>query len=219
MNLWLIRGLVIAAVVTFIRALLGIGIYTWPESGSTQVSIALIVALAIGFVWPLLDGYSDGKEFEDEEDRADLTILWLKSLTAGAVISGFVSWLLTFAIPGIGGFNLFVELTIGAGFLILLLSIPALIGIMLGRFLGDRARRRSTPPVEEDEYGRHHVVAHHQKEPVKVSTGPGLAGTAVHHHDHPDHQDASFSETDYRDDDFAAERADIVDGDARDDRR
>ncbi|WP_149359809.1 B-4DMT family transporter [Lolliginicoccus suaedae] len=196
MNLWLIRGLMLAAVVVFVRAVLGYGIYAWPESGSTQRSIALIVVLIAALVWPFFDGYADAKEFEDEEDRGDLTLLWLKSAAATGVISGVASWLLYFVIPGIGSGNLLIEVTIGAGFLLLILSIPAQIGILLGRFFGDRARRRSTEPEPEDEYGRHPIHAHHQKEPI-------LAGSHRADAEHGDTQHAG----EYRDADFAAERA------------
>ncbi|WP_278313003.1 B-4DMT family transporter [Lolliginicoccus levis] len=206
MNLWLIRGLILAAVVVFVRAVLGYGIYAWPESGSTQRYIAILVVMIAALAWPFFDGYADAKEFEDEEDRADLTLLWLKSAGVAGVVSGFVSWLLWFILPGIGSGNLIIEVTIGAGFMLLMLSIPAQIGILLGRVFGSRARRRSTEPEPEDEYGRHPIHAHHQKEPILAGSHRSDA-----HHGDAQHGEAQHSDSEhageYRDSDFAAERA------------
>lgn len=211
MDLWLLRGLVLAAVITLVRAVLGIGIYAWPESGSVQRLIALIVVIIVALVWPFFDGRRDALENEDPEDRSDLTLLWLKSVALAGVLSGAASWLLSFIIPGASTQSIFFEITIGAGFIAIVLSIPAQIGILCGRAYGDWQRKRSAPPEEEDEFGRHHIKAHHQKEPVEVhhdymvrsdSEQPRIerssrAGTAT--------IDAETDE--YSDHDFAEERA------------
>ncbi|MBD8505293.1 B-4DMT family transporter [Hoyosella sp. G463] len=215
MNLWLIRGLILAAVLVLVRAVLGYGIYAWPESGATQRAISVVVVMIAALAWPFFDGYADAKEFEDEEDRADLTLLWLKSAGAAGVMAGFAAWLLSFVIPGIGSGNLIIEVTVGAGFMLLLLSIPAQIGILLGRFFGDRARRRSTEPEPEDEFGRHPIHAHHQKEPILAGSqrsdkhADAQHGDAQHgetQHGQTQHGDAEYA-GEYRDSDFAAERA------------
>ncbi|AEF40298.1 B-4DMT family transporter [Hoyosella subflava] len=214
MDLWLLRGLLLAAVITFVRAVLGIGIYTWPESGGVQRTIALIVVLLAALAWPFFDGRRDAQENEDPEDRADLTLFWLKAALVAALVSGAASWLLSFVIPGASVQSLIFELTIGTGFVTLLLSIPAQIGILTGRAYGEYSRKRSAPAEEEDEFGRHHIQAHHQKEPVAVHHSSGIDGEYSSRAE--SHSRSSTIEDDeYSDQDFAAEQARIDDDERR----
>ncbi|MCW4353220.1 B-4DMT family transporter [Hoyosella sp. YIM 151337] len=208
MDLWLLRGLVMAAVITFVRAVLGIGIYTWPESGGVQRTIALVVVILVALAWPFFDGRRDAYENEDPEDRSDLTLLWLKAMVVAGVVSGAASWILSFIFPGASSQSLLFELTIGAGFMVILLSIPAQIGILSGRAFGERSRRRSAPPEEVDEFGRHHIQAHHQKGPVETHHALGASsGTAA--------GTTTLEADEYSDQDFAEERAHLDDDDRR----
>ncbi|MBF6297395.1 B-4DMT family transporter [Nocardia amamiensis] len=149
MNSWLLRAVVLGALVVAMRAVLGFAMVYWPTHGALMRILCLIVLLAAIVAWGVLDGRRDRATTPDPERGADLTLLWLKAAVAGGVGSGLVAWVLDW-LPrfDLGDNGLLFEVTAGASFIILLIFVPALIGVGIGRMLAERqgGKGRSTPP-------------------------------------------------------------------------
>ncbi|MFQ6396051.1 B-4DMT family transporter [Nocardia sp. KC 131] len=149
MNAWVLRAAVLGALVVVLRAVLGFAMVYWPTNGAWMRILALVVLLgAIGF-WGLLDGRKDRAAHPDPERGSDLTILWLKAAVAGGVGSGLVAWILDRAPRfDLGDNGLLFELTASAAFIVLLIFMPALLGVAIGRMLaGRKADSWSAPPT------------------------------------------------------------------------
>ncbi|MBF6470434.1 MULTISPECIES: B-4DMT family transporter [Nocardia] len=152
MNAWVLRAILLGALVVFLRAALGFAMVYWPTHGAWMRALALIVLVAAILSWGFLDGRKDRTAHPDPERGTDLTMLWLKAAVVAGVGSGLGAWLLDW-LPrfDLGDNGLLFELTAAASFIVLLIFIPALIGVGIGRALGDRAAaKRSatahTPP-------------------------------------------------------------------------
>ncbi|MGK8523085.1 B-4DMT family transporter [Nocardia asteroides] len=149
MNAWLLRAVVLGALVVALRAVLGFAMVYWPTHGALMRILCLFVLVAAIVSWGVLDGRRDRIASGDSERGADLTMLWLKAAVVGGVGSGLASWLLDF-VPRfeLGDNGLLFEVTAGASFIVLLIFVPALIGVGIGRMLVDRrnGKGRSTSP-------------------------------------------------------------------------
>lgn len=149
MNAWLLRAVVLGALVVALRAGLGFAMVDWPTHGALMRLLCLIVLVAVIVAWGVLDGRRDRIASGDAERGADLTMLWLKAAVVGGVGSGLASWILDF-VPrfDLGDNGLLFEVTAGAAFIILLIFVPALVGVGIGRMLAERqnGKGRSTPP-------------------------------------------------------------------------
>ena len=152
MNSWVLRAVVLGALTVVLRTLLGFGMIYWPTNGSWMRILCLVVLVVAGVAWGLLDGRGDRQANPDpERGGADLTMRWLKAGVAGGLGSGLVSWILEF-LPkfDLGDNGLLFELTAGAAFIVLMIFIPAMIGVGIGRFLVSREQRKdeaSAPPA------------------------------------------------------------------------
>ncbi|WP_245921279.1 B-4DMT family transporter [Nocardia nova] len=152
MNSWVLRAIVLGALTVVLRTLLGFGMIYWPTNGSWMRIVCLIVLVVAGVAWGLIDGRSDRRANPDpERGGADLTMRWLKAGVVGGVGSGLVAWLLDF-VPkfDLGDNGLLFELTAGASFIVLMIFIPAMVGVAIGRILVGRDRRKSessAPPA------------------------------------------------------------------------
>lgn len=146
---WLVRATVLGALVVCLRAALGFAMVYWPTQGSWLRPLCLLVLLAAVVFWGVLDGRKDRACHPDPEHGSDLTILWLKTAVAAGLGSGAVSWLLDW-LPrfDLGDNALLFELTAGASFIVLLVFIPALIGIGIGRMIADRKLNKSADRPE-----------------------------------------------------------------------
>ncbi|MGW6377925.1 B-4DMT family transporter [Rhodococcus sp. NPDC055112] len=144
MNSWLLRGLGMASVHVVTRVVLGLAVTQWPLHGSSLRWISLAFVVLVALLWGGLDGIRDARSAVDEESGADLTMMWLKAAALAAVLAGAVTWLVG-AITGIavGDNTLFFELTSGAAFTILLVFLPAMLAVAVGRFLVRREARKS----------------------------------------------------------------------------
>ncbi|WP_433760814.1 B-4DMT family transporter [Nocardia sp. CA-135398] len=144
MNGWVLRAIVLGALVVFLRAALGFAMVYWPTQGSWLRPLCLVVLLAAVVFWGVLDGRKDREVHPDPEHGSDLTIRWLKAAVAAGLGSGAVSWLLDW-LPrfDLGDNGLLFELTAGASFIVLLVFIPGLIGIGIGRIIADRQINKS----------------------------------------------------------------------------
>ncbi|MCC3312795.1 B-4DMT family transporter [Nocardia africana] len=152
MNSWVLRAIVLGALTVVLRTLLGFGMIYWPTNGSWMRILCLVVLVVAGVAWGLIDGRSDRRAYPDpERGGADLTMRWLKAGVVGGVGSGLVAWLLDF-VPkfDLGDNGLLFELTAGASFIVLMIFIPAMVGVAIGRLLVGRDQRKrdsSAPPA------------------------------------------------------------------------
>ncbi|MFE7742366.1 B-4DMT family transporter [Nocardia sp. NPDC057455] len=148
MNAWVLRAIVLGALVVLLRAVLGFAMVYWPTHGAWMRVLALIVLVAANLYWGFLDGRKDRTAQPDPERGTDLTLRWLKAAVVAGVGSGLVAWLLDW-LPNfdLGDNGLLFELTAAAAFIVLLIFIFALIGIGIGRALADRAAAKQAARV------------------------------------------------------------------------
>ncbi|TSD94632.1 hypothetical protein FOS14_20200 [Skermania sp. ID1734] len=167
MNLWLLRGLCLAAVHVVVRVIVGLLIIKWPLHGDVVRWVSLVVVLAIALIWGLFDGRRDRRANPEAEDGADLTMLWLKAGIVGALVAGIVCWILDLVGIDVSSNGLFFEITSGAAWTTLIIFVPAMLGVAIGRLLANReiskseqqrelvgagARHSSTAGYQGDEY-------------------------------------------------------------------
>ncbi|WP_082392749.1 B-4DMT family transporter [Nocardia arizonensis] len=143
---WVLRAVALGALVVGLRTALGFAMVYWPTQGAWMRLLCLVVLLAVIVAWGVLDGRRDRIAHPDPERGTDLTIMWLEAAVVASVGSGAVAWILDF-LPkfDLGDNGLLFELTAGASFIILLIFIPALIGVGIGRMLAGRKSDNSTP--------------------------------------------------------------------------
>ncbi|WP_084467013.1 B-4DMT family transporter [Nocardia arthritidis] len=148
MNAWVLRAIVLGALVVLLRAALGFAMVYWPTHGAWMRALALIVLVAAGLYWGFLDGRKDRAAQPDPERGTDLTLLWLKAAVVAGVGSGLAAWLLDW-LPkfDLGDNGLLFELTAAAAFIVLLIFIFALIGVGIGRAFADRAASKQSTPA------------------------------------------------------------------------
>ncbi|WP_154789463.1 B-4DMT family transporter [Nocardia aurantiaca] len=146
MNAWVLRAMGLGALTVGLEILLGFGMRYWPTSGAWMRILSLIVLVAAVIAWGWLDGRSDRRANPDPEHGADLTMRWLKAALAGGIGAGLVAWILDF-IPGfdLGDQGLVFNITSGAAFIVLLIFIPGMLGVALGRWLAGRDGKKNAP--------------------------------------------------------------------------
>ena len=140
MTTWLPRGLVLAAGMVLLRLVQGTLINASPTNAGT-ISMALVALFGVAaFVWGLFDGMADARANPDPDRRRDLAMRWLLAgLVAGAV-SGLVSWLISLFYSAIYTDGLGPEVTAFAAFTALVVFLPAMFAVAIGRWLVDRKR-------------------------------------------------------------------------------
>ncbi|SBS78282.1 conserved membrane hypothetical protein [uncultured Mycobacterium sp.] len=144
MTTWLLRGLAFAAGMVIVRLVQGtlINIY---ETKAGLISISLVVLFAIvSFIWGLLDGRADANANPDPDRRGDLAMTWLLAGLIAGVLSGLVVWIVSLFYKNVYAEGLISEVTTFAAFTALMVFIPAIAAVAIGRFLVDRKR----PPYE-----------------------------------------------------------------------
>ncbi len=140
MTSWLPRGLVFAAGMVVLRLIQGALINANPTN-SGVISLLLILIFAAGaLVWGWLDGVSDARASADPDRRRDLAMRWLLSGLCAGVVSGFVCWLISLVYRNIYADGFFPEVTAFAAFTALVVFLPAMIAVTLGRMSVDRKR-------------------------------------------------------------------------------
>ncbi|BAD58488.1 hypothetical protein CRM89_12180 [Nocardia sp. FDAARGOS_372] len=145
MNAWVVRGVLLGALVVALRVLLGIAMVNAPTQGVWWRMLCLVVLLAAIVGWGVLDGRRDRVAHPDPERGSDLTIRWLQAAVLGGLGSSLACWLLDF-LPGfdLGDNGLLFELTASSAFIVLLIFVPALAGVAIGRFLAGRKADKAT---------------------------------------------------------------------------
>ena len=138
MSKWLLRGLVFAALMIFIRLVQGAAINAW-ETKAGLISITLVVLFAIAvFIWGYFDGRSDARANPDPDRREDLAMTWLLAGLFAGIVSGAIAWLISLFYKGLYVGGLINELTTFAAFTALLIFLGAIAGVALGHWLIDR---------------------------------------------------------------------------------
>jgi hypothetical protein len=147
----MVRGIVFAGVMVVLRLVQGAVINAWPTM-SGLISLTLLVLFTIGvIVWGFLDGRADAGSEPDPDRRQDLAMTWLLGGILAGVLSGAVSWLISLFYKGLYTGGLMNEVTTFAAFTALIVFVPAIIGVSIGRWVIDRQGDKQ--PV------RHHGLA------------------------------------------------------------
>ena len=155
MTTWLPRGLAFAIGMVVLRLVQGTLINTYPTKAG-MISLALVVIFGIAaFVWALLDGMSDARANPDPDRRRDLAMRWLLAGLFAGFVSGLVVFLISLVYHAIYAEGIVPELSVFAAFTTLLVFLPAMLAVAVGRRLVDRTRppqerRRVTDGVETD---------------------------------------------------------------------
>jgi len=138
MSKWLLRGLVFAALMIFIRLVQGTAINVW-ETKAGLISVTLVVLFGIVvFVWGFLDGRSDARANPDPDRRDDLAMTWLLAGLFAGIVSGALAWLISLVYKGLYVGGLINELTTFAAFTALLVFLAAIAGVAIGHWVVDR---------------------------------------------------------------------------------
>jgi predicted lipid-binding transport protein (Tim44 family) len=147
----MVRGLVFAGVMVVLRLIQGAVINAWPTT-SGLISVVLLLLFTIGVVaWGVIDGRADANASPDPDRRQDLAMTWLLGGIAAGLLSGLVSSLISMFYKGLYTGGLLSEITTFAAFVALLVFVPAIIGVAIGRWRIDRQYAKQ--PV------RHHGLA------------------------------------------------------------
>ncbi|GAB2517109.1 B-4DMT family transporter [Nocardia heshunensis] len=152
MNAWVLRAVGLGGLTVVLETLLGFGMMSWPTAGAWMRILCLIVLVVAIVTWGVLDGRADRQANPDPEQGSDLTMRWLKAALAGGVGAGLVAWLLDF-IPkfDLGDQGLLFNVTSGAAWIVLLIFIPGMLGVTVGRWLTGREHKKSTPAASTPE--------------------------------------------------------------------
>src|ERR1700741_4048637 len=138
MSKWLLRGLVFAALMIFIRLVQGAAINAW-ETKALLISVTLVVIFAIAVaIWGFFDGRADAAANPDPDRREDLAMTWLVAGLFAGIVSGAVSWLISLFYKDLYVGGLVNELTTFAAFTALLTFVFAIGGVALGHWVIDR---------------------------------------------------------------------------------
>lgn len=144
MKPWLTRGLGLTLVHVLVRVLLGAALVQWPLQGSVLRWGSLLVVVFVALIWGGIDGIRDRRANPDPDRGADLTMLWLKAGAITGLLGGFLTWLVDAITPiPVGVKSLFFELTSGAAFTVLLVFLPAMLAVTVGRLLVRREQANS----------------------------------------------------------------------------
>lgn len=149
MTAWLLRALALGGLAVVLRVLLGFAMGYIPTYGVWLRLLCLVVLIGVAVAWGLRDGRADRHEHPNpEHGGTDLTIRWLQTAVVAGVGSGLISWLLDF-LPKIdlGDGGLLFEATAASAFIVLLIFVPGLIGVAVGRWRGSRDNDRSAGTV------------------------------------------------------------------------
>ncbi|MEE2853985.1 MAG: B-4DMT family transporter [Actinomycetota bacterium] len=150
MSNWMLRGLVYAAAMVVVRLFQGALINAW-QTQATLFSVALLLVFIIGVViWGIRDGRADAIANPDPDRRGDLAMTWLLAGLVAGVLSGAVTWLIATFYSGLYTGGLLNELTTFAAFTALIVFVPGIIGVTIGRWRVDRNPPARRPGADED---------------------------------------------------------------------
>jgi amino acid transporter len=169
MSKWLLRGLVLAALMVVVRLFQGILVNAFTTRAGLISLLVLLVFVITALIWGLRDGRADAQANPDPERRADLAMLWLLSALVAGIVSGVVCWFVNMFYPTMYVDSLVNELTAFAAFTALLAFLFAIIGVAVGRGLTDRRARahegQNIRAADEDRADTDVFAAVHDGEP------------------------------------------------------
>lgn len=144
MTTWLPRGLVFAAGMVLLRLVQGTLINTYPTNAGL-ISLALVVIFGLAaLVWGFLDGSADARVNPDPDRRRDLAMRWLLAGLVAGVVSGAVVFLISKVYPHVYAEGIVPEVTTVAAFTALLVFLPAMLSVAIGRAVVDKRRPPQT---------------------------------------------------------------------------
>ncbi|BBY88576.1 B-4DMT family transporter [Mycolicibacterium tokaiense] len=141
---WLLRGLVFAALMVVVRLFQGALINQFETRALLISAVLLAVYVVVVLLWGLVDGRGDARTNPDPDRRGDLAMIWLVAGLVAGVVSGAVSWFISMIYPDLYAGGLVNELTTFAAFTALLVFLPAIVAVAVGRWLVDR----KAPPFQ-----------------------------------------------------------------------
>ena len=119
------------------RVILGIVITEAPLQGVLSRNVAFGIVLLVALLWAGVDGIIDARKHQLVEDRTDLILRWIITGVITGVAAGLICNLLErVGADGLGSQSLFFDLTSGAAGTALMVIVPAVIGIAVGRWIG-----------------------------------------------------------------------------------
>lgn len=154
MTTWMLRGLVFAAGMVIARLVQGTLINSF-ETKAGLISFVIVVIYGVtSFIWGLFDGRSDAKDNWDPDRRRDLAMTWLLAGLIAGVVSGAVTWIASLLYPHVYVDSIISEITTFAAFTALMVFVPAITAVAIGRLSIDRTRpempRRRSDGSETD---------------------------------------------------------------------
>lgn len=146
MTAWVLRATALGVLAVALRAVLGLAMVYWPTQGTWMRLLCLVVLIGAAVAWGIRDGRRAKAANLAGEDEPDLTIRWLTAGVVGGIGSGLLAWIVEW-IPrfDLGDNGFLFELTAGAAFIVLLIFVPAAIGLGIGRWLVGRKEDASEP--------------------------------------------------------------------------
>jgi hypothetical protein len=146
----MLRGLVFAAAMVVVRLVQGALINAW-QTQAGLISVLLLLLFIIGVVgWGVRDGRADALAMADPDRRQDLSMVWLLAGLVAGILSGAVSWLIALFYTGLYTGGLLNEVTTFAAFTALLVFVPGIIGVAVGRWRVDRNPPPDRPGTPDD---------------------------------------------------------------------
>lgn len=140
MTTWMLRGLVFAAGMVIVRLLQGALINTFETEAGLISFVLVLIFGAASLIWGFIDGRADAKVNWDPDRRRDLAMTWLLAGLIAGVVSGAVIWIISLLYANVYVESLINELTTFAAFTALMVFVPAVITVAIGRLSIDRKR-------------------------------------------------------------------------------
>lgn len=147
-NPWLLRALVMVPLHAAVAIGVEVAAVRWPEEGGWLRVVALVVLVVAALVWGTWDGTRAARSWDDPAAR------WLKAGLLTGPVAGLVVLLVRAGLLDATGMeSASAALTGGAAFTALLVLLPAVVGLLLGRWLvaPPKARRAGADDAGPDE--------------------------------------------------------------------
>jgi len=151
MRNWILRGLVFAAAMVVLRLVQGTLINAWQTHAGLISIVLLAVFVILVATWGVLDGRADATAQADPDRRQDLAMVWLLAGLVAGIVSGAISWVISLFYTGLYAGSVINELTTFAAFTALLVFVPGIIGVAVGRWRVDRNPPPGRPGTPEHE--------------------------------------------------------------------